>query len=63
MFMNVVMWDFILTRRFLDVAELTTLTLLSLLISCELSFPVVGLKMSFLHTLVLKFPNIIRIWY
>jgi hypothetical protein len=32
--------------RFLDVAKFTTLTPLSLLIFCELSFPIVGLKMS-----------------
>jgi hypothetical protein len=33
-----------LTTKFLDVAKFTTLTPLSLLISCELSFPIVGLK-------------------
>jgi hypothetical protein len=42
-----------LTTRFLDVAKFTTLAPLSLLISCELSFPIVGLKTSslpiFLH--------------
>jgi hypothetical protein len=32
----------------------TALTPISLLISCKLSFPVVGLKMSFLPTLALK---------
>jgi hypothetical protein len=31
-------------NKFLDVAKFTTLTPLSLLISCELSFPIVGLK-------------------
>jgi hypothetical protein len=38
-------WD-VGTVRFLDVAKFTTLTPLSLLISCKLSFPVVGLKIS-----------------
>jgi hypothetical protein len=42
---------------FLDVAKFTNLTPLSLLISCRLSFPIVGLKMSSLLTLVLKSPN------
>jgi hypothetical protein len=32
--------------RFLDVAKYTDLTPLSLLISCKLSFPIVGLKIS-----------------
>jgi hypothetical protein len=36
----------LLTTKFLDVAKFTTLTPLSLLISCELSFPIVGLKIS-----------------
>jgi hypothetical protein len=31
---------------FLDVAKFTTLTPLSLLIACKLSFPIVSLKMS-----------------
>jgi hypothetical protein len=47
----------LLTDRFLDVAKFITLTPLSLLISCKLSFPVVGLKMSSLPTLALKPPN------
>jgi hypothetical protein len=45
------------TMRFLDVAEFTTQTPLSLLISCKFSFPIVGLKMSSLPTLALKLPN------
>jgi hypothetical protein len=36
---------------------------LSLLILHKLSFPVVGLKMSYLPTLALKYPNIIFILY
>jgi hypothetical protein len=36
----------LLTVRYFDVAKFTTLTALSLLISCKLSFPIVGLKMS-----------------
>jgi hypothetical protein len=42
------------TVKFLDVAKFTNLTPLSLQISCKLSFPIVGLKMSSLPTLVLK---------
>jgi hypothetical protein len=37
----------LVTTKFLDVAKFTTLTPLSLLISCELSFPIVGLKISY----------------
>jgi hypothetical protein len=51
----------ILKIRFLDVTKFTTLTPLSLLVSCELSFPVVGLKMSSLPTLALKSPNKIHL--
>jgi hypothetical protein len=47
----------------LDVAKFTTLTPLSLLISCKLSFPIVGLKMSSLPTLAFKSHNKIVIWY
>jgi hypothetical protein len=47
----------------LDVAKLTTLTPLSLLVACGLSFPIVVLKMSSLPTLALKSPNKIVIWY
>jgi hypothetical protein len=36
----------LLTVRFIDVAKFTNLTPLSLLISCKLSFPIVGLKLS-----------------
>jgi hypothetical protein len=41
--------------RFLDVAKFTTLTPLSLLILCKLSFPIVGLKMSSPSENVTKF--------
>jgi hypothetical protein len=41
----------LLTIWFLDVAKFSTLTPLSLLTSCKLSFPIVGLKMSSLPTL------------
>jgi hypothetical protein len=34
----------LVTTEFLDVAKFTTVTPLSLLISCEISFPIVGLK-------------------
>jgi hypothetical protein len=49
--------------RFLVVAEFITLTPLSLLILCKLSFPIVGLNMFALPTLALKYPNKIIIWY
>jgi hypothetical protein len=52
-----------LTVRFVDVAKFTTLTPLSLLMSCNLSFPVVGLKMSYLPTLAVKSPDKIFTWY
>jgi hypothetical protein len=59
-FIDVAMWNIVLlTLRFLDVAKFTNLTPLSLLISCKLSFPIVGLKMSSLPTLALKSPNTI----
>jgi hypothetical protein len=45
------------TIRFLDVAKFTTLTPLSILISYELLFPIVGLKISSIPTLALKSPN------
>jgi hypothetical protein len=57
-FTDVAMWEH---RAFysevLDVAKFTNLTQLSLLISCKLSFLIVGLKMSSLSTLALKFIN------
>jgi hypothetical protein len=54
-FMNVAMWEHLpLAMRFLDVAKFTTLTPLSLLISCKLSFQIVGLKMSSLPTFEFK---------
>jgi hypothetical protein len=52
----------LLTVRFFDVAKLTTLTPLSLLISCKISFPIVGLKTSSLPTFALKSKKIF-IWY
>jgi hypothetical protein len=45
------------------VAKFTTLTPLSLLTSCKISFLVVGLKMSSLPTLTIKSPHKIFIWY
>jgi hypothetical protein len=50
---NIMIW----TVRFLVVAKFTALTPLSLLISCKLSFPIVGLKMSFQPTLALDSHN------
>jgi hypothetical protein len=47
----------LLTTKFLDVAEFTTLTPLSLLISSELSFPIVDFKISSLPTFALKSPE------
>jgi hypothetical protein len=59
-FMDVTMWEHCTFDRFL---EFITLTPLSLLISCKLSFPIVGLKMSFLPTFALKSPSKIFMWY
>jgi hypothetical protein len=53
----------LLTTKFLDVAKFTTLTPLSLLILCELPFPVVALKISSLPTFTLKSPNKIFMSY
>jgi hypothetical protein len=53
----------LLTTKFLDVSKFTTLTPLSLLISCELSFPIVGLKISSVPTFALKSPNKIFLSY
>jgi hypothetical protein len=63
-FMNVVMWEnCTFDCEIFDVAKFTILTLLSLLILCELSFPIVSLKISFLPTLALKSRNKIFIYY
>jgi hypothetical protein len=44
-FMNVETWEIcILDNRFFDVTKFTSVTQISLLFSCTLSFPVVGLK-------------------
>jgi hypothetical protein len=56
-FMNVTMWEHCIFDRFLDAANFSTLTPLSLLISCKLSFPIVGLKMSSLPTSAMKPPK------
>jgi hypothetical protein len=53
----------LLTTKFLDVAKFTALTSLSLLISCELSFPIVDLKISYLPTFALKSRNRIFMSY
>jgi hypothetical protein len=58
------MWELCnLTVWFLDVAKFTTVTALSLLISCKLSFPIVSLKMSSLPTLALKSLSKIHVSY
>jgi hypothetical protein len=64
-FVDVAMWEHRMfdSLRFLDVAKFTNLTSLSLLISCKLLFPTVGLKMSSLPTLALGSPNRISLWY
>jgi hypothetical protein len=46
--------------RYLDMAKLTTLTPVSLLILCKLSFSIVILKMSSLPTLALNSPMVFR---
>jgi hypothetical protein len=60
---NLKSYTVLLTVRFLDVEKFTSPIPLSLLISFKLSSPIVGLKMSFLPTLVLKSPNRIFVWY
>jgi hypothetical protein len=54
--MDAAMWEH--HTWFFDVAKFTALIPLSLLISCEPSFPIVGLKIYFLPILVLKSHNI-----
>jgi hypothetical protein len=56
---SVILW----IMRFSDVVKFTTLTPLSLLISCKLSFPIIGLDMSSQLTLAIKSPNKIFVWY
>jgi hypothetical protein len=51
-----------LHHRFLEVAKFSTLTPLSLLASCRLSLPIIGLKMSSLPTFALKSHSRIFIW-
>jgi hypothetical protein len=52
---NIGTWEhFTLTVRSCNVATFTTLTPLSLLIKCKLSFPFVGLKISSLSKLAFK---------
>jgi hypothetical protein len=53
----------LLTTRCLDVAKFTTLTPLSLLILCELSFLIVSLEIFSLPTSTLKSPNKIFVLY
>jgi hypothetical protein len=53
----------LLTTKLLDVAKFTTLTPLTLLISCELSFQIIGLKISSLPTFALKSLNKIFMTY
>jgi hypothetical protein len=56
--MDVAMWEHhTFDSEVFSVAKFTTLIPLSLLISCKLSFPTVGLKMSSLPTLALISPN------
>jgi hypothetical protein len=44
-------------------AHCIIISMIAPLISCNLSFPIVGLKMSSLPTLALKSPNKIFMWY
>jgi hypothetical protein len=53
----------LLTFRLFGVAKFTTLTPLSLLISCEISFPTLGLKISAVPTFALKPHYKILMWY
>jgi hypothetical protein len=47
----------LLTIRFFEVAKFTSLTPLSLLASCRLSLPIIGLKMSSIPNFALKSPS------
>jgi hypothetical protein len=51
------------TVKFLGVAKFTALTPLSLLISCKLSFPIIGFNLSSIATLALKSPNKVSVRY
>jgi hypothetical protein len=53
----------LLTIRFFDVTNFTTLTPLSSLVSCKLSSPVVALKIFSLPTFALNSPNYIVMWH
>jgi len=61
--MNVAMWEHYSLDRLFNVAKFTTLTLLSLLVSCKLSFLIVGLKIYSVPTFALKSPNNIFVLY
>jgi hypothetical protein len=57
-YMNVMVWErHTFDNKIFGCAKVTTLTSLSLLISCKLSFTIVGLKMSSLPALALKPPT------
>jgi hypothetical protein len=56
--MNVAMWEHSTSdNQILNVVKFTTLTPLSFLISCKLSFPIVGLKMSSMIIFALYLPT------
>jgi len=55
--MNGEMWEHCTIDRFYGVTKFATLILLSLLISCKLSFMTVGLKISSFPAFALKFPD------
>jgi hypothetical protein len=60
--LNVTMWEHCwFFDSFFSVVKFSTLTLLSLLILCKLSFQIVGLTSS-LPALALKYPNKIFVW-
>jgi hypothetical protein len=63
-FVNVAMQEHCtLDDQIFYMAKFTALTPLSLLISCKLLFPVVGLKISSLPTFAFRSPNKIFKWY
>jgi hypothetical protein len=63
-FMNVAMREHcIFDSEIFDVAKFTTLTPLSLLILCILSFPIVSLQFSSLPTLANELSKQIFVWY
>jgi hypothetical protein len=61
--MSVMMWECSTLDRYLDVTKFATLTLLSVLILCELAFPIFDVKIYSLPSVALRSRYRIFIWY